>query len=107
MKPNIEDCKELRLFTRKEAAEVLSISIHKLNALIKSGKIEFILIGKIIYIPYVSLQKFIDNNLQMFKDEHSEVQYDDIILVNHSIPKENSEFDSAKYVEQIMEGYIG
>lgn len=107
MNRRMEDFPELRLFKRREAAQMMSISIKRLNDLIHSGKIEFIQLGKSIYIPYVAIKKFIEENLQTYQAVQEEQQYDNIIFVNHSATKEDSSFDSAKYVEQLLEEYIG
>lgn len=61
--------RSLRLLSVNEAREILKVRHETVKKLIQEGKIEVLLIGKRIKIPYRSLIKFLNNNAKELSEE--------------------------------------
>lgn len=91
---------DLHLYSRLEAQELLGLGRDKLNEIIKSGKIKFLMIGNRIKIPYMELKNFIEENL---------VSNDDVNMLDKlnedesSTSKKNktTEFDAKEYLNKL------
>jgi excisionase family DNA binding protein len=62
----------LRLLSVNEARELLRVRHETVKKLIEEGKIEVMIIGKRIKIPFISLMKFIEENARTLNEEQRE-----------------------------------
>lgn len=62
----------LRLLSVNEARELLRVRHETVKKLIEEGKIEVMIIGKRIKIPFISLMKFIEENARTLNEEQKE-----------------------------------
>ena len=62
----------LRLLSVNEARELLRVRYETVKKLIEEGKIEVMIIGKRIKIPFISLMKFIEENARTLNEEQKE-----------------------------------
>lgn len=92
---------EHRLYTRAEAAELLSISKKTLIDLLREGKIGVLLINNQIYVPHESLSKFIQQNT-VYLNTNLKGDEDEIDLAKVRKPKNTSSFDSREYLNNLI-----
>jgi len=95
-----DEYKELKLFNRTEAAEVMSIGRDALGLLINEGKIGIIQIGERWMIAYKEIARYIEENTIRADSKGSE-KIDLEAFRNSTIIK--PAIDSAQLLTKIME----
>ena len=95
--------KELHLFTRSEAAKVLSISKEKLNKIINNGLIGVLSQNGRLMIPYKSLAEYIEKNTVVITKNSTSNSSPEISLIDIRKTKAKSDFDSRRFLKKLME----
>lgn len=92
----------LKLYTRSEAAKLLSISKKSLCDLIEEGKIGVLIIKEHFYIPHEALAKFIQINT-VYLNKNLEIDEEEIDLEKVRRQSISSTFNSVNLLTKIME----
>lgn len=91
---------ELLLFSKTEAAQVMSIGRDAIGILIKTGKLGFLNVGKRIMIPFKEIERFIsESTTKLMNDESENIA---LTLIRNT-NKNKVEKDTREILKKIME----